>query len=125
MVVSMVTKVAVADPYGSSVNASWQVLEDLELPRGGWEEKLLLQCRRNMVASPKRGEAILFYNQHPDGRKDLVSSYLDLRSALQGIRIPSRLPFVSLWADPWSSLVLSTCLSCLLLKPESFCMILG
>ncbi|CAN0584625.1 unnamed protein product, partial [Ectocarpus sp. 12 AP-2014] len=46
------------------------VLENLDLPRGGWEEKLLLQCRRHMVVAPKRGQAVLFYNQHPDGRKD-------------------------------------------------------
>lgn len=50
-----------------------QVLENLDLPRNGWEEKLLLQCRRQMIVEPKRGQAVLFYNQHPDGRKDLVS----------------------------------------------------
>ncbi len=50
-----------------------QVLENLELPRNGWESKLLLQCRRHLVVEPKRGQAVLFYNQHPDGRKDLVS----------------------------------------------------
>lgn len=49
-----------------------QVLENLDLPRNGWEQKLLLQCRRHMVVEPKRGSAVLFYNQHPDGRKDLV-----------------------------------------------------
>ncbi|CAN0366324.1 unnamed protein product, partial [Hapterophycus canaliculatus] len=52
---------------------AWQVLENLDLPRNGWEEKLLLQCRRQMIVEPKRGQAVLFYNQHPDGRKDLVS----------------------------------------------------
>lgn len=53
-----------------------QVLDDLGLPRNGWEEKLLLQCRRQMVVAPKRGQAVLFYNQHPDGRKDLVRTGL-------------------------------------------------
>ena len=48
------------------------MLENLELPRNGWESKLLLQCRRHLVVEPKRGQAVLFYNQHPDGRKDLV-----------------------------------------------------
>ncbi|CAM9298641.1 unnamed protein product, partial [Ectocarpus sp. 4 AP-2014] len=43
--------------------------------RNGWEEKLLLQCRRHMVVAPKRGQAVLFYNQHPDGRKDLSSEH--------------------------------------------------
>ncbi|CAB1105756.1 unnamed protein product [Ectocarpus sp. CCAP 1310/34] len=52
-----------------------EVLENLDLPRGGWEEKLLLQCRRHMVVAPKRGQAVLFYNQHPDGRKDLSSEH--------------------------------------------------
>ncbi|CBN75608.1 conserved unknown protein [Ectocarpus siliculosus] len=52
-----------------------EVLENLDLPRSGWEEKLLLQCRRHMVVAPKRGQAVLFYNQHPDGRKDLSSEH--------------------------------------------------
>lgn len=52
---------------------NWQVLENLDLPRNGWEQKLLLQCRRHMIVEPRRGQAVLFYNQHPDGRKDLVS----------------------------------------------------
>ncbi|CAM9829612.1 unnamed protein product [Pylaiella littoralis] len=52
-----------------------EVLETLELPRKSWQEKLLLQCRRQMVVEPKRGHAVLFYNQHPDGRKDLTSEH--------------------------------------------------
>lgn len=51
-----------------------QVLSELGLPRSGWEERLLLQCRRNMAVPPKRGQAVLFYNQHPDGRKDMAST---------------------------------------------------
>ncbi|CAM9225884.1 unnamed protein product, partial [Sphacelaria rigidula] len=52
-----------------------QVLSELGLPRSGWEERLLLQCRRNMAVPPKRGQAVLFYNQHPDGRKDMASTH--------------------------------------------------
>eukprot|EP00752_Nemacystus_decipiens_P008301 g7421.t1 len=52
-----------------------EVLENLDLPRSGWEQKLLLQCRRHMIVEPKRGSAVLFYNQHPDGRKDLASEH--------------------------------------------------
>mmetsp|Transcript_21825 Transcript_21825/g.29927 ORF Transcript_21825/g.29927 Transcript_21825/m.29927 type:complete len:506 (-) Transcript_21825:297-1814(-) len=41
--------------------------------RGSWEEKMVGECRHRLAVKPKKGEAILFYSQHPDGRIDGAS----------------------------------------------------
>mmetsp|Transcript_4607 Transcript_4607/g.18348 ORF Transcript_4607/g.18348 Transcript_4607/m.18348 type:complete len:292 (+) Transcript_4607:967-1842(+) len=38
--------------------------------RGSWEESLVGQCRSKLALKPKLGEALLFYNQKPDGSRD-------------------------------------------------------
>ncbi|CAM9507867.1 unnamed protein product, partial [Discosporangium mesarthrocarpum] len=40
-----------------------------------WEANLLHQCRQKMIVAPRKGEAVLFYSQHPDGRVDTTSQH--------------------------------------------------
>ena len=41
--------------------------------RDSWEEKMVSQCKSSLSVSPKRAKSVLFYSQHPDGRKDEAS----------------------------------------------------
>jgi prolyl 4-hydroxylase len=40
---------------------------------GSWERKMVAQCRSRLAVKPKKGDAVLFYSQHPDGRVDRMS----------------------------------------------------
>ena len=37
---------------------------------GSWEDKLVDQCYSKLAVPPRRGDAILFYSQYPDGHLD-------------------------------------------------------
>ena len=41
--------------------------------RGSWEEKMVAQCRSRLAVKPKKGKAIMFYSQLPDGSPDQAS----------------------------------------------------
>ena len=41
--------------------------------KGSWEHKLVQQCYRKLAITPKKGSAILFYSQLPDGTLDPLS----------------------------------------------------
>jgi len=40
---------------------------------GSWEEEMVAQCQHCLAIRPRKGEAILFYSQHPNGRVDAAS----------------------------------------------------
>ncbi|GMH83131.1 hypothetical protein TL16_g09493 [Triparma laevis f. inornata] len=43
--------------------------------RDSWQEKMVSQCKSALSVSPKRAKSVLFYSQHPDGRKDDASMH--------------------------------------------------
>ncbi len=43
------------------------------LSEGSWEERLTLACYAKFAVPPRRGDAILFYSQRPDGSLDETS----------------------------------------------------
>lgn len=43
------------------------------LAPGGWEERMMGQCAGRLAIQPRKGMAVLFYSQHPDGRVDRSS----------------------------------------------------
>ena len=40
-----------------------------------WQEKMVAQCQSALHTKPHRAKAVLFYSQHPDGRKDIRSKH--------------------------------------------------
>lgn len=49
----------------------FRATEDAALfERGSWEESLTAMCRTRLSVKPKKGKAVLFYSQLPDGRED-------------------------------------------------------
>lgn len=47
--------------------------EGLNITKGSWEERLVLQCRTKLAVKPQKAQAVLFYSQQPDGRLDTAS----------------------------------------------------
>jgi len=47
-------------------------ISDLFAPES-WQRKMVADCRTMFTVQPRRGEAILFYSQHPDGQVDKMS----------------------------------------------------
>ena len=47
-----------------------RALRDGLANQASWEPRLVDQCYSKLAARPKRGRAILFYSQHPDGSLD-------------------------------------------------------
>ncbi|KAL3810907.1 hypothetical protein ACHAXA_008757 [Cyclostephanos tholiformis] len=50
-----------------------EYIKDAGLSEGSWEERLTLACFAKFAVPPRRGDAILFYSQRPDGRLDETS----------------------------------------------------
>jgi hypothetical protein len=48
-------------------------LSSIGIEKGSWEEKLLAQCRVRLATQPRKGSAVMFYSQHPDGELDMKS----------------------------------------------------
>jgi len=48
-------------------------IKDAGLSAGSWEEKLTMACYDKFAVPPRRGDAILFYSQRPDGELDVNS----------------------------------------------------
>ena len=40
-----------------------------------WEPRLIDECYTKLAAAPKKGRAILFYSQHPDGTLDNMATH--------------------------------------------------
>ena len=40
-----------------------------------WEPRLINECYTKLAAAPKKGRAILFYSQHPDGKLDNMATH--------------------------------------------------
>jgi prolyl 4-hydroxylase len=47
-----------------------KLLKDANLGPGSWEAQLIQKCYTKFAVPPRKGDAILFYSQHPDGRLD-------------------------------------------------------
>jgi 2OG-Fe(II) oxygenase superfamily len=43
------------------------------ITKGSWEEKMVAICRTKLSVRPKRGRAVLFYSQFPNGKSDRMS----------------------------------------------------
>lgn len=56
-----------------SIEEQRQYIKDAGLAEGSWEEKLTLSCHAKFAVPPRRGDAILFYSQRPDGHLDVNS----------------------------------------------------
>lgn len=41
--------------------------------QGSWEESLTAMCRRRLSVKPKKGKAVLFYSQLPNGQEDKMA----------------------------------------------------
>ncbi len=50
-----------------------EFIKDAGLSEGSWEERLTLACYAKFAVPPRKGDAILFYSQKPDGRLDETS----------------------------------------------------
>lgn len=50
-----------------------EFIKEAGLSEGSWEERLTLACYAKFAVPPRRGDAILFYSQRPDGRLDETS----------------------------------------------------
>jgi len=48
-------------------------IKDAGLREGSWEESLTMACFAKFAVPPRRGDAILFYSQRPDGHLDVNS----------------------------------------------------
>lgn len=47
-----------------------EFIRDAGIAKGSWEEQLTLACYEKFAVPPRRGDAILFYSQRPDGKLD-------------------------------------------------------
>lgn len=47
-----------------------ELINEAGLSEGSWEERLTLSCFAKFAVPPRRGDAILFYSQRPDGKLD-------------------------------------------------------
>ena len=60
-----------------AISLTNKYLEDNEIshlfPPNSWQRNMVADCRTMFTVKPKRGEAILFYSQHPDGTVDNMS----------------------------------------------------
>lgn len=52
------------------VETQRKFIRDAGLAEGSWEERLTLKCYSKFAVPPRRGDAILFYSQRPDGNLD-------------------------------------------------------
>lgn len=50
-----------------------EIIKDAGLSEGSWEEALTRACYAKFAVPPRRGDAILFYSQRPNGRLDINS----------------------------------------------------
>lgn len=50
-----------------------EFIRDAGLSQGSWEESLTMACYAKFAVPPRRGDAILFYSQRPDGLLDVNS----------------------------------------------------
>ena len=50
-----------------------ELIKAAGLANGSWEENLSMACSAKFAVPPRRGDAILFYSQRPDGRLDVNS----------------------------------------------------
>merc|ERR1712194_939616 len=50
-----------------------EAIRDAGLREGSWEESLTKACYAKFAVPPRRGDAILFYSQRPDGQLDVNS----------------------------------------------------
>lgn len=66
------------------------------LEPGSWEEKLAAKCRIRLTVRPRRGRAILFYSQLPDGQYDPYSNH-GACPVLQGSKCAANL---WIWSGP-------------------------
>ena len=48
-------------------------LADIGIKPGSWEERLVVACRSKLAVKPKKAEAVLFYDQLPQGGQDDAS----------------------------------------------------
>ena len=48
-------------------------LKSIGIKPGSWEERLVVQCRSKLAVKPRKAEAVLFYDQHPDGAQDMAA----------------------------------------------------
>eukprot|EP00584_Thalassiosira_punctigera_P004360 CAMPEP_0172533672 /NCGR_PEP_ID=MMETSP1067-20121228/6287_1 /TAXON_ID=265564 ORGANISM="Thalassiosira punctigera, Strain Tpunct2005C2" /NCGR_SAMPLE_ID=MMETSP1067 /ASSEMBLY_ACC=CAM_ASM_000444 /LENGTH=492 /DNA_ID=CAMNT_0013318337 /DNA_START=38 /DNA_END=1516 /DNA_ORIENTATION=+ len=55
------------------IEKSREHIRNAGLAEGSWEEKLTLACHAKFAVPPRRGDAILFYSQRPDGHLDANS----------------------------------------------------
>ena len=55
------------------LDAQKEFIKEAGLSEGSWEEKLTLACYAKFAVPPRRGDAILFYSQRPDGHLDVNS----------------------------------------------------
>ena len=46
------------------------LVEEAGLDKNSWEDKLITKCYNQFAVPPRRGDAILFYSQTPDGHLD-------------------------------------------------------
>lgn len=56
-----------------SLERQKEAIKEAGLREGSWEEKLTLACYAKFAVPPRRGDAILFYSQRPDGQLDFNS----------------------------------------------------
>ena len=50
-----------------------EFIKEAGLSEGSWEERLTLACYEKFAVPPRRGDAILFYSQRPEGHLDVNS----------------------------------------------------
>lgn len=56
-----------------SLEEQKEFIKDAGLKEGSWEEALTKSCYAKFAVPPRRGDAILFYSQRPDGHLDINS----------------------------------------------------
>lgn len=57
----------------SELQAAGITLRKMGIRPGSWEERLVVQCRSKLATTPKKAEAVLFYDQLPMGGQDDAS----------------------------------------------------
>lgn len=66
----------------------------------GWEADMIEQCRGRFAVAPKRGHAILFYSQTPDGALDASSLHGECTATNAHIaELIKQDPLLSLWIE--------------------------
>eukprot|EP00613_Pedinella_sp_CCMP2098_P008050 CAMPEP_0171678382 /NCGR_PEP_ID=MMETSP0990-20121206/55639_1 /TAXON_ID=483369 /ORGANISM="non described non described, Strain CCMP2098" /LENGTH=94 /DNA_ID=CAMNT_0012265027 /DNA_START=1 /DNA_END=282 /DNA_ORIENTATION=- len=58
---------------GPSSSLQQDESEEKVLSTGSWEEKMAETCSSQFAVNPKKGDALLFYSQQPNGTLDEMS----------------------------------------------------